>query len=70
MHDRQLRVAIRASHAASRGCYGRPRIWKDLREAGEHVSEKRVGRLMRQEGVVGRVRKRFRSTALTHLFCY
>ena len=65
MHDRQLRVAIRASHAASRGCDGRPRIWKDLREAGEHVSEKRVGRLMRQEGVVGRVRKRFRSTTMS-----
>jgi len=45
--DRQLRVAIRASHEASHRRYGRPRVWKDLREAGEHVSEKRVARLMR-----------------------
>ena len=65
MHDRQLRVHIRASHTASRGCYGRPRVWRDLRDAGEHVSEKRVGRLMREEGVGGRVRKRFRSTTMS-----
>jgi putative transposase len=32
--DRQLRVQIHASHAASRGRYGRPRVWKDRREAG------------------------------------
>jgi putative transposase len=36
--DRHLRVRIRASHEASRCRYGRPRIWKDLREEGEHVS--------------------------------
>ena len=35
----------------------RPRIWKDLREEGERVSEKRVGRLMREEGVVARPRR-------------
>jgi hypothetical protein len=36
--DQQLRVQVRASHAASRGRYGRPRVWKDLQEAGERVS--------------------------------
>jgi transposase InsO family protein len=63
--DRQLRVQIRASYSASRGRYGRPRVWKDLHEAGEHVSEKRVGRLMREEGLRARARKRFRSTTMS-----
>ncbi len=63
--DRQLRVQIRASYTASRGRYGRPRVWRDLHEAGEHVSEKRVGRLMREEGLRARARKRFRSTTMS-----
>jgi transposase InsO family protein len=63
--DQQLRVQVRASHAASRGRYGRPRVWKDLHEAGEHISQKRVGRLMREDGLRGRVRKRFRSTTMS-----
>ena len=63
--DRQLRVAIRASHEASHRHYGRPRVWKDLREAGEHVSEKRVARLMRAEGVRARPRKRVRATTMS-----
>jgi putative transposase len=63
--DRQLRVAIRASHEASHRHYGRPRVGKDLHEAGEHVSEKRVARLMRAEGLRARSRKRFRSTTMS-----
>jgi transposase InsO family protein len=63
--DRQLRVHIQASYAASRGRYGRPRVWKDLREAGERVSEKRIARLMREDGLRARARKRFRSTTLS-----
>ena len=63
--DAQLRVQVCAFHAASRGRYGRPRVWKDLHEAGERVSQKRVGRLMRAEGLRGRVRKRFRSTTMS-----
>jgi transposase InsO family protein len=40
-------------------------VWKDLHEAGERVSEKRVGRLMREDGLRARVRKRFRSTTMS-----
>jgi transposase InsO family protein len=65
LRDQQLRVQVRASHAASRGRYGRPRVWKDLQDAGEHVSQKRVGRLMREEGLEARPRKRFRSTTMS-----
>jgi putative transposase len=43
---RLLRL-IRASYVASHGIYGAPRIFLDLREAGETCSKHRVARLMR-----------------------
>ena len=39
--DVVLRTKLRAFHAASGDRYGRPRLWKDLKEDGEAVSEKR-----------------------------
>jgi putative transposase len=63
--DRQLRVLVRASHEGNRRAYGRPRIWKDLVEQGERVSEKRVGRLMREDGIVARARRRFKTTTMS-----
>lgn len=56
--DVDLTVQIRTSHARSDGTYGAPRIWEDLRDAGEHVSRKRVARLMRNIGIVGVHRRR------------
>jgi putative transposase len=38
---------MRASFAASHGIYGAPRVFLDLREAGETCSKHRVARLMR-----------------------
>jgi transposase InsO family protein len=52
--DEQLRVAIRAAHRKSRRRYGAPRVLRELRAAGERVSQKRVARLMREDGLVGR----------------
>ena len=60
--DLVLRTKLRAFHAASGQRYGRPNLWKDLQEDGEAVSEKRVARLMREEGIQGKVRKRFKQT--------
>jgi putative transposase len=45
--NRRLLALIRASYAASGGVYGAPRIFLDLREAGETCSKHRVARLMR-----------------------
>ncbi|MDQ2890568.1 MAG: IS3 family transposase [Gemmatimonadota bacterium] len=56
--DAALTAQVRASHARSDGTYGAPRIWEDLREAGEHVGQKRVARLMRAAGIVGVHRRR------------
>jgi transposase InsO family protein len=61
--DRRLKVLIRASFAGSQGRYGSPRIHRDLREDHqERVSRKRVIRLMREEKLQARVRKRFKCT--------
>src|SRR5215211_8178658 len=60
--DLVVRTKLRAFHAASGQVYGRPRLWKDLREDGEAVSEKRVRRLMREEQIHGRTRRRFTPT--------
>ena len=63
--DRQLRVLIRASFDASRQRYGSPRIHEDLIEQRRRISRKRVVRLMQDEGLKARVRKRFKRTTMT-----
>lgn len=60
--DDELGRRVRASHDASRGTYGSPRVHRDLRRQGVRVGRKRVERLMRREGLRGRVRRRFRRT--------
>jgi putative transposase len=63
--DRQLRVRVQASFEASRKRYGSPRVWEDLVEDGIHVSRKRVVRLMQEQGLRARARKRFKSTTMS-----
>src|SRR6185436_9602238 len=46
--DARLLRLIRASFVASHGIYGAPRVFLDLREAGDTCSTHRVTRLMRQ----------------------
>jgi putative transposase len=45
--DARLLRVIKASFMASHGIYGAPRVFLDLREAGETCSKHRVARLMR-----------------------
>ncbi len=60
--DVLLRAKLRAFFEASHRRYGRPRLWKDLKEDGEAVSEKRVRRLMLDEQIRGWIPKRFKRT--------
>jgi transposase InsO family protein len=55
----QLVTRIRDFYEASGKRYGSPRIQIDLRESGQRVGRHRVARLMRQEGLIARRRKRF-----------
>lgn len=64
--DQQLRVLVRASYTASQGRYGSPRVHRDLLEDHqERVSRKRVIRLMQEEGLKARVRKRVKQTTMS-----
>lgn len=63
--DRQLRVLVHASFDASRQRYGSPRIHEDLREQHEPASRKRVVRLMQEDGLVARARKRYACTTMS-----
>lgn len=57
--DRRLGVLARAAHEQSRGTYGSPRVHAELRAQGLHVSRKRVIRLMQDQNLRGRTRRRF-----------
>lgn len=60
--DAALKVEIRAAHAASGKRYGSPRIHADLTADDQQISRKRVARLMREEGIEGQRKRRFRVT--------
>lgn len=60
--EERLRGEVKAIHRMSRGRYGSPRVHAELQARGEQVSRRRVARLMRQEGLRGKKRRRFRVT--------
>ena len=60
--DARLKVEIAGMHSASRRTYGSPRILRDLYDEGHRISRKRVARLMRELGLEGRFKRRFRTT--------
>jgi len=49
--DQRFLGLIRTSYTASHGVYGAPRIFLDLREAGETPSKHRVARIMRANNI-------------------
>lgn len=63
--DRRLRIRVRASFEESRGRYGSPRVHRDLVEQQERVSRKRIVRLMQEEGLQARRRKRYKLTTIS-----
>jgi putative transposase len=63
--DRRLRVLVQASFAESRRRYGSPRVYEDLIEQGVRVSPKRVARLMQEDGLKARARKRYKVTTMS-----
>lgn len=49
--DLKVLAHIREQYVLSKGTYGRPRMTMELKEAGLAVGERRVGRLMRLNGI-------------------
>ena len=60
--NRKLLAEIRAIHTKSRGTYGSLRIRAELRDQGHSCGRHRVARLMRNAGLQGIPKRRFRRT--------
>jgi putative transposase len=61
--DERLKVLVHeAHHREGRTYYGSPRVHRALKKQHVRISRKRVVRLMQEEGLVGRVRRRFKCT--------
>lgn len=57
--DAALSEVITSIHANSRRTYGSPRVHAELKALDVSISQKRVARLMRQNGLAARKRRRF-----------
>ena len=62
--DVELTEKIEEHHSESKGTYGYLRVHKALRKDGVEVGKRRVRRLMRQAGLEGRAKKRWRKTTV------
>lgn len=60
--DHRWRVLIREAYEAGRGAYGSPRVHRELKNQGHRIGRKKVIRLMRLDGLRGKVRKRWTRT--------
>jgi putative transposase len=60
--DAQMVALIQAIHAELKGAYGSPRMVRELRGRGFPASKKRVERLMRENGIRARHKRRFKAT--------
>lgn len=60
--DALLSVEVAATHERTRRVYGSPRVHADLKARGVRVGKKRVARLMREQGLRARQKRRFRKT--------
>ena len=58
--DRALGRQIGQIYACSRKTYGAPRVEKELRQKGRRHGRHRVARLMKEQGLWGRQKGRFR----------
>ena len=67
--DMVVLANIKEQSRLSLGSYGRPRMTEELKEAGFDVGHRRVGRLMRENGMtVERTRKFKATTDSNHMF--
>jgi transposase InsO family protein len=64
VEDAELLKKIIEIHTAGRKKYGAPRIHEKLRQNGVRCGRKRVARLMRNNGIVGKAPRRFKATTI------
>ena len=65
IEDDKLSVLVRSAFETSHRSYGSPRVHRELRAQQVLISRKRVMRLMRAQGLIARVRRRYRCTTMS-----
>jgi transposase InsO family protein len=60
--DHRLLDHIQTAYRASKQTYGSPRIHAQLRQQGERCGKHRIARLMRQQGLVAKQRRKYCAT--------
>jgi len=60
--DNELLGIIQTIHAEKRETYGSPRMHNEMKKKGQVCSKKRVARIMRENGIYARKKKRFKVT--------
>jgi putative transposase len=64
--DMVLLAHVRSAFARSHGTYGSPRMTRELRDHGLAVGRRRTARLMRENGLKARQKRRFKRTTDSH----
>lgn len=62
LSDAALLTHLKAVHAQTRGAYGWPRVWRELRGQGIRVGKRRVQSLRHKHGIRARGKRRFKVT--------
>jgi transposase InsO family protein len=57
----EVRLHVRAAFGKSKGRYGSPRVHEELRAQGVRTSRRRIERLMREDGLCARPKRRVRA---------
>jgi putative transposase len=64
--DMVLLAHVRAAFALSNGTYGSPRMTRELQDEGFAISRRRTARLMRENDLKARQKRRFKRTTDSH----
>ena len=62
IEERRLGEKVKKIHKKSRGTYGARRVRQELLAEGESVSRQRAGRLMKQQGLESKSKRKFKAT--------
>jgi putative transposase len=64
--DLVLLAHVRSAFRASNGTYGSPRMTRELQDQGLPIGRRRTARLMRENGLKARQKRRFKRTTDSH----
>ncbi len=62
LQDQVIAAEVNEAFRKSRGTYGSPRMTKEFRANGRRIARKRVARIMREQNLQARPKRRFKTT--------